>query len=74
MMERYCVLYDYDYYDNGGVGWKFFEDSTSALVWIANVIEHNPGDAALSDFQLFEGKGLPLKAVEVATKIMVDEG
>ncbi len=70
MMKKYCVLYAYDYYDNGGYGWMFFEDSQDALSFIEDRMKDNP-KAKLDDFKLWNGDFLSLKAVDVVTKIMV---
>ena len=71
-MNKYCVLYNYEQFDLGGYGWKFFEHSSVALSFIEDRIKHNPG-AKLADFQLLATINRPLKAVDVVAKIMIGD-
>jgi hypothetical protein len=64
----YYVFYDYDWYDNGGVGFEEFDCKQKALDYIEDILKRNDV-AKLENFVLIEGKKLQLHSIEVITKI-----
>jgi len=67
---KYFVLYEDDYCENGGHGWKNFPTKEEALRYIEMRIARSGRD--LDDYTLIEGKELTLRLVEVITKITAE--
>lgn len=65
---EYFVVYMDDYADNGGFGLESFESKEDAIAFIEQRMAQDC-DRKLPNYTLIEGKILPLKAVEVVTKI-----
>jgi hypothetical protein len=67
-MNRFFVYYDYDYHENGGVGFESFPTKAEALAFI-NERHGLSSESKITDWTLIEGRKLPLLAVERVTKI-----
>ena len=68
-MTKFFLFYDYDYYENGGVGFKEFDTKQEALQFINDVLKVTKDDVPLSAWQLIEGRELSLRTVERITEI-----
>jgi hypothetical protein len=67
-MNRFFVYYDYDYHENGGVGFESFPTKTEALAFI-NERHRLSSESKITDWTLIEGRELQLSAVERITEI-----
>lgn len=67
-MNKFFVYYDYDYYENGGVGFESFPTKKDALAFI-NEKHGLSSESDIKNWTLIEGRELPLLAVEPVTKI-----
>jgi hypothetical protein len=67
-MNEFFVYYDFDYYENGGVGFKSFPTKEDALAFINKIHKPSP-ESKITDWTLIEGRELPLLAVERVTEI-----
>jgi hypothetical protein len=68
-MTKFFLFYDYDYYENGGVGFKQFDTKQEALQFINDVLKVTKDDVPLSAWRLIEGRELSLRTVERITEI-----
>lgn len=67
-MNKFFVYYNYDYHENGGVGFKGFPTKAEALAFI-NKTHKLSSESRITDWTLIEGRELPLLAVERVTEI-----
>lgn len=69
---HYYVYYEYDFYEEGGIGFREFETKQKALDFIQSA-GYESKDVN-DDFVLIEGKRLPLEVVEVIKKVQIKQG
>ena len=65
---KYFVFYDDDYPDNDGVGLVCYEKKEDALAFVTGRMAQNT-KRCLNDYTLIHGDTMPMKAVNVITKI-----
>jgi hypothetical protein len=67
---KYILLYADGYYDNGDIGWKFFDDQQKALDYIAYRLKRS-SIPTLKSYTLIRGEILELEEAEVIKKVKI---
>ena len=66
---KFFLFYDYDYYENGGVGFESFDTKQEALQFINDRLKTTDESVPLSSWQLIKGQQLDLEVVERITEV-----
>jgi hypothetical protein len=66
---KFFLFYDYDYYENGGVGFESFDTKQEALQFINDRLKTTDESVPLSAWKLIKGQQLDLEVVERITEV-----
>ena len=68
---KYLVLYNDDYYDNGGVGFELFDDRGKAEAFITNRSLRASRSIEDCSYRVFYGEEREVNAVERITEMKI---
>ena len=66
---KFFLFYDYDYHENGGVGFESFDTKQEALQFINDRLKTTDESVPLSAWKLIRGQQLDLEVVERITEV-----